>query len=607
MKPSLLSIGRVLLFALCFLIPLGASAQTSQVDLQVFVGIPAVSGYEQELAGRIRDELKALSPKTDSLGNVYVTLGSGSPHRLLVAPMDEPGYIVSAITADGYLRVQRLPQTAPHPLFDLLHSAQPVWVMTRSGKKISGVVAGLSVHLLPARVNPPKMNHPDEMYIDIGAASAAEVRAAGVDLLDPIALNRQLYALGNDEVAGVAVGDRFGCAALMEILRSTDPKKLSGTLTVAFVTQQWTGVRGLDRLLQEIHPDEMILVSRILARHPAEAGAPPGTIPLKGKPGTGLLLGVSDPSAELSGLALDLKHLADSKQIKVTAEASAPLRPSTAQQIPLPQRYTQLSVPLAWSATPGEILSTEDLKNLTDLLQTYVGAASNEGRGAALDNAPGAGHPSTLEALVNTYGASGHEGNVREAVQKFLPSWAKPETDAAGNLILHVGKTLPGSNTPRIAIVAHMDEIGYQVKSIEADGRLVVSVLGGGFTEYYLGHVVLVHTSGGDKAGVACWSCPAARTRPDSNGRAASAPWMSRCAWTWERIRHPMWKSLASRWATGLPSRKNIARCWVTAPTDAASMTASVARRWSKPCARSRPVCRGATSPLSGPQKKKSA
>jgi len=107
MKPSLLSIGRVLLLVLCFLIASGASAQTPQVDLQIFVGIPAVSGYEQELAGQIRQELKTLSPKTDNLGNVYVTLGSGSPHRLLVAPMDEPGYIVSAITADGYLRVQR--------------------------------------------------------------------------------------------------------------------------------------------------------------------------------------------------------------------------------------------------------------------------------------------------------------------------------------------------------------------------------------------------------------------------------------------------------------------------------------------------------------------
>src|SRR5260370_7071134 len=95
MKPSLLSIGRVLLFALCFLIPLGASAQTSQVDLQVFVGIPAVSGYEQELAGRIRDELKALSPKTDSLGNVYVPLATTSPPPLLAPPLHHPASIPS--------------------------------------------------------------------------------------------------------------------------------------------------------------------------------------------------------------------------------------------------------------------------------------------------------------------------------------------------------------------------------------------------------------------------------------------------------------------------------------------------------------------------------
>ena len=31
--------------------------------------------------------------------------------------MDEPGYVVSAITGDGYIRVQRLPQGAPHGLF----------------------------------------------------------------------------------------------------------------------------------------------------------------------------------------------------------------------------------------------------------------------------------------------------------------------------------------------------------------------------------------------------------------------------------------------------------------------------------------------------------
>src|SRR5262249_36401852 len=48
---------------------------------------------------------------------------------------------------------------------------------------------------------------------------------------------------------------------------------------------------------------------------------------------------------------------------------------------------------------------------------------------------------------------------------------------------------------------AHMDEIGYQVRTIESDGRLLVEVLGGGFTEYFAGHVVLVHKSDGRRTG----------------------------------------------------------------------------------------------------------
>ena len=46
-----------------------------------------------------------------------------------------------------------------------------------------------------------------------------------------------------------------------------------------------------------------------------------------------------------------------------------------------------------------------------------------------------------------------------------------------------------------------MDEIGYQVRSIEPDGRLLVDVLGGGYTEYFLGHVVLVHKADGTAVG----------------------------------------------------------------------------------------------------------
>ncbi len=103
---------------------------------------------------------------------------------------------------------------------------------------------------------------------------------------------------------------------------------------------------------------------------------------------------------------------------------------------------------------------------------------------------------------MTTYGASTHEGPVREEVQKLLPKWAKTETDAAGNLILHLGNSKPDAKTPKIVFVAHMDEIGYQVKSIEPDGGLLVDGLGGGYTEYFLGHAVLVHSEKNDIGGV---------------------------------------------------------------------------------------------------------
>ncbi len=82
---------------------------------------------------------------------------------------------------------------------------------------------------------------------------------------------------------------------------------------------------------------------------------------------------------------------------------------------------------------------------------------------------------------------------------RHLPNWAKPETDDAGNLILHVGTAPAGTKTPKILVVAHMDEIGFEVKSISKDGQLEVETLGGMELSFYEGHPMLVHTSSGDR------------------------------------------------------------------------------------------------------------
>ena len=48
-----------------------------------------------------------------------------------------------------------------------------------------------------------------------------------------------------------------------------------------------------------------------------------------------------------------------------------------------------------------------------------------------------------LGPLIETYGVSGMEGPVREAVTRMLPSWTRATTDSAGDLIVSVGEGEP--------------------------------------------------------------------------------------------------------------------------------------------------------------------
>jgi putative aminopeptidase FrvX len=511
----------VRLLLLLALSTLPARAQGLVEDLKQLTALPGVTGYERELGDLIRQRLSAFHPQTDNLGNIYVTLGTGGPRKLIVTPLDEPGYVVSRITAEGYLRLQRLPQQAPPALFDQLHFAQPVVISTRSGKRVPGVIAGLSVHLQPGRRDAPHMNHPDEMYVDIGATNAAEVRQAGVDLLDPVTLERTVYQLGGGQLTAPAIGDRFGAAVLLELLTHCKDQKFSGTVTIAFVTRQWAGSRGIERLLEEVPADEMIYVGRLI---PPRAGLKPALAPKeRPAPGNGVLLATANSEQPVEGLAADLAKLAEANHITLTLAGSGPLPHSAiATWRGLPARFAHLAVPISWPVTPAEIVGRGDLSNLATLLRIYLLGPPPPGVGAGWGGGIGDGaytRPQTapamtelLSLLVETYGASGHESAVREKISALLPPWAKPETDPAGNLVLKLGVKAPDVHPAKLLFVAHMDEIGYEVKSIAPDGRLEVEALGGGVQHYFAGHPVLLHTAKSILPGVlelpAGWDAP---------------------------------------------------------------------------------------------------
>ncbi|MGA9940032.1 MAG: M20/M25/M40 family metallo-hydrolase [Candidatus Acidiferrales bacterium] len=481
-------------------------------DMRDFVATPTVPGYEKALTDKIRDEVAALHPAVDNLGDVVVTLGSGAPHRLIVTPIDEPGYVVSGITDDGYLRLQRLPQASLSlpPIFNELYSAQPVKVGTTNGKWIDGVVAGLSIHLQNDRADAPKSRDIDNMYIDIGASSAAEARKAGVDILSPVAIDRRLAGLGDADIAGASVGDKFGAAAVLEMLREIDPSKIKGTLTVAFVAQQWVGARGLQRILNAVHADEMIYVGRLLPGGAATGMQGVHRAPRRG-PGDGVLLGYAATNGIPAGLATDLKQLADANKVPLAVDYSAAI--IRASDIPLPEmpaQWVHLGIATAWSDTPAEEIANGDLDNLEGLLVAYATGEAPDiphpafgspitSKVATLPTDGQPGNRFILERLVETYAASNHEQPMRDEVRFYLGNNAKVEQDDAGNLILHLGAAAAGSKTPKILVVAHMDEIGFQVKSISNDGRLEVETLGGMELSFYEGHPMLVHTSTGDR------------------------------------------------------------------------------------------------------------
>src|SRR5277367_1344889 len=387
-----------------------------QNELEDLVETPGVSGYKNQLADKIRTSLKRLQPATDNLGDVIVTIGSGAPHRLVVTPLDEPGFVVSEITPDGYLRVQRLPQGGLPPIFNEMYSAQPVRIETAAGKWIDGVVAGLSVHLQPGRTNPPKATDLENIYVDIGATSAAEVRKAGVDILNPIVINRRLMNLAAAELAGASVGDRFGAAALVELLGHVDPTNIKGTLTVAFVVQQRTGACGLQRILTRTQADELIYVGRLLPGGPIPEMETMHRAPRR-EPGGGVLVGVPQTDGSLPAFATELKQLADANKIPFASDYSASILPRS--HLPMPQfpaKWAHLAIATSWTDTPAETIDSSDLQNLTRLLDIYMEGSPTGSSGHAEDGGqrsfPSNLHlPNTeiLRELVEAYGVSYHE------------------------------------------------------------------------------------------------------------------------------------------------------------------------------------------------------
>ncbi len=98
----------------------------------------------------------------------------------------------------------------------------------------------------------------------------------------------------------------------------------------------------------------------------------------------------------------------------------------------------------------------------------------------------------TLQRLCEVQALSSHESPMTRRIQSLLPQGLQGRVDGHGNLVVELGSG-PGTLT----FIAHQDEIGYEVKGLEADGRATVTRRGGFYDLLLEGHPVVVGTASG--------------------------------------------------------------------------------------------------------------
>jgi putative aminopeptidase FrvX len=104
-----------------------------------------------------------------------------------------------------------------------------------------------------------------------------------------------------------------------------------------------------------------------------------------------------------------------------------------------------------------------------------------------------------LKELTETSGVSGYETPIRSIARKYLEKYGELSQDKIGSVICCKQGT---SESPRIMLAGHMDEIGFMVKQITPEGFIKFLPLGGWFDQVLLGQRVVIQTNKGEVIGV---------------------------------------------------------------------------------------------------------
>lgn len=342
-------------------------------DLLELMLLPGLSGYEDRVRRSIKTRLsdQGIDSQTDRLGNLHAHFPGNGPRVMLFTHMDQLGFIVRKIEANGLLRLERLGGVPERAL-----ASQDVLICVAEGHDVPGIIANKSHHATAPSEKYTVVPYA-QLYVDTGHGSAEAVEAAGIRIGQPVVYAPHALELASDRVCGTSIDDRAGCAVLLALATSLNDRSAGPPVDLAFTVQEEFNLRGAQPLAQQLQPDIAIQIDLMMATDTPDMEAR-GEMTLGCGPGMSLYS--FHGRGTLNGV---IPHPAMVSLFETTAKnGNIPLQRSAQTGVLTDLSYVQLTgsgvasidmgFPLRASHSSREICDLNDLVQLTELLDAAL-------------------------------------------------------------------------------------------------------------------------------------------------------------------------------------------------------------------------------------------
>ncbi|WP_311171912.1 M20/M25/M40 family metallo-hydrolase [Halobellus ordinarius] len=303
---------------------------------------------------------------TDDYGNaVAVHEGDADASIAFGGHADEIGYIVRDITDDGFLRIGSIggaDRTVSQGQHVTVHAETPV----------AGVIGQTAIHLRD--VGNEEYDDIGEQFVDVGAEDEEEAGDL-VEVGDPVTVETRVRPLHGTRMAARGMDNRVGIWSAAEGLRAAVEADVDATVYAVSTVQEEVGVQGAKMVGFDLDPDAAVAVDVTHATdNPDIPGKRVGPVEL----GEGPV--VSRGSANHPSLVELARDSAATADVDVQLQATGTRTGTDADAF-----YTSrsgipalnLGIPNRYMHTPVEVVDTEDLDAVAELLGAMAAAAAD--------------------------------------------------------------------------------------------------------------------------------------------------------------------------------------------------------------------------------------